>query len=725
MGQEQDFRNQKLPPLLENVDVAFDDYDLDGKPQWLIYDSVRRKFFIIGWVENEILKYWYLGEAGKVLDAVNSQSTLHVYESDIESLLRFLKMNCLVKQSSYEISAYARSLGVTKKESWYHWFLEHYLFFRVPICYPDNFLTRTLPYARYVFHRYTLYLMTVLAIIGLYQLGMQWELFTHSFPSILTWQALFLYFIVFSVIKLCHELGHAYMCKRYNVPVPVLGVAFLVFWPVLYTDTSLSWSLNYKKRMRIALAGIGVETYLTILALLIWCNIDNNTLKTICYLVIAVNWTGSVLINVSPFMRFDGYYVLSDLLRMPNLQPRAFALTRWQIRQILFNADEPPPEIFSTRMHILLVLYSIITWVYRLVIYFGIALLVYHFFIKAVGIFLFLIEFYYFIFNPIFNELKYWARNWTILITQKRTKITLIILGALFIYICLPVQSTIEIPATLYYYHQFLFAKQEGVLKTPLPKVGTPVKANQTIAIIYSPALDFDIKNIYGEYKEKVSELRRAEIDENYSYYRPIILSNIDSQYATYEKLLQIHHELYLSVPFDGIISEIDTALSPGTYVMKDEWLADVINPSLMRVEAFVSQADISRFQAGAKGYFYPDNATGRIIPVEVKNIEILNANELVCGLATNLKQNVKESQMIETPCYNASELGGSIAVYPTSNGNYSPVESVYRVLLSVRSNENVQHVLRGKVVLHVKSTSFFGNFYYKGKQAIIEQMGF
>src|SRR5438046_9742359 len=83
---------------------------------------------------------------------------------------------------------------------------------------------------------------------------------------------------------------------------------------------------------------------------------------------------------------------------MPNLQSRAFALTRWQIRRWLFNWEEPPPENFSERMHNFLVAYYILKWLYRLSLYLGIAVMVYYFFILLVFIDLFIIVIYYYIF---------------------------------------------------------------------------------------------------------------------------------------------------------------------------------------------------------------------------------------------------------------------------------------------------------------------------------------
>src|SRR5882724_972956 len=93
----------KLPPLRTSISVAFSDYDSEGKPQWLINDSGRNKFFIIGWVEYELLERWSLGDSQKLIDSVNRETTLHVDQEDVEGLIRFLTYNYLIKQTGYQI----------------------------------------------------------------------------------------------------------------------------------------------------------------------------------------------------------------------------------------------------------------------------------------------------------------------------------------------------------------------------------------------------------------------------------------------------------------------------------------------------------------------------------------------------------------------------------------------------------------------------------------------
>jgi len=702
----------QLPKLRKEITFAFSDYDVSGKPQWTMHDPGRNKFFIIGWVEYQILMHWNLGDPDAIVSAINEETTLQIEARDVENILQFLKQNYLIDQSGYQIHQLGKEQKLFKSDSWIHSLIMYYLFFRIPLVHPDAFLKRTQHIALLVFHRYVGYVMAVLGIIAVYQVSDQWTLFVHTFPAIFTWQGLFFSLIAFLLCKLCHELGHAYMCTKYGIYVPSLGVAFLVFWPVLYTDTTLSWSLNSKQRLQIALAGIWVESYIVIIAALIWANTHNLTLQSICYVTITVNWIGSLLINASPFMRFDGYYILADFLKMPNLQPRAFALTRWQIRRWLFDWPDPPPEQYSKNMHNLLVAYSLFTWAYRLILYFGIALLVYHFFIKIVGIILFAIEMFYFILGPIVTEVKNWVTYKDRFVLNVNTTVTSIGAGILIFLFFLPIQDTIKMPATLSYDHEFLIAPEEGVLET-MPALHAQVKAGQIVVTLYSAELEYALKRVQLEYNKKLSELRNAKINVKNPEEISVLLSDINKARSEYKKFYSLRERLLLKALQDGVVTEIAPDLRPGMYVAKGEWIADVTYSTIGQVEAYVPQTDLDYVKIGLSGYFYPHSLSDSRIPIKVTEIDPINTTQLNCQYSSEIKEDKNQNNVADTPCYHANELGGAIATYDDSSGNYTPVDSIYRVLLTSDKSVNINHIERGTVVLYTASRSYASRFFY------------
>ena len=152
-------------------------------------------------------------------------------------------------------------------------------------------------------------------------------------------------------------------------------------------------------------------------------------------------------INVSPFMRFDGYYVFADWLKAENLQPRSFALARWQLRETLFGLNHSPPEELNPSRRWTFIIYAWFTWIYRFFIFLGIAFLVYHLAFKVLGILLFVIEIYWFILKPIINEIKHWSNLRSEIKLNKETKRLYIILTVLILSLLLPWKSSLKLPA--------------------------------------------------------------------------------------------------------------------------------------------------------------------------------------------------------------------------------------------------------------------------------------
>jgi putative peptide zinc metalloprotease protein len=409
---------------------------------------------------------------------------------------------------------------------------------------------------------------------------------------------------------------------------------------------------------------------------------------------------------------------------MPNLQPRAFALTRWQLRCWLFGWNDAPPEKFSQPIHYFLVGYSLFTWIYRLTLYLGIAVLVYHFAVKLIGIILFLVELHYFILGPFINEAKVWLTLKDRFRWNTHTILTTTLTAFAFFYCFIPVNQTIQLPATISYMHRFLIAPEEGTLTSDLPTLGTHIAADQTIVTIDSDILNYNLSSTYLAYQKSMNELRRASVQEKYSRQKDILLSSVSKEKANYQKQQDLLSTYNLSIPFSGVIIELAPNLKKGVAVTKNEWLGDVIQPDVVRIDAYAHQTDLLSLKKGTAGYFYPHDLSYPKIKVALSFVELLNANELNCNLAQELK-NGKSEMFVDTPCYNASELGGEIATYTTDDGKYVPVESVYKVMLHTPESPKIQQVQRGVVVLQSKGHSLFFQVLYKLKKLIIEQSGF
>ncbi|WP_052700711.1 site-2 protease family protein [Methylocucumis oryzae] len=295
--------------------------------------------------------------------------------------------------------------------------------------------------------------------------------------------------------KLLHELGHAYTAARYGCRVPVMGLAFMAMLPMPYTDVSDAWRLSSKQqRLAIGAAGMITEIALAIIATFAWNFLPDGPVRSAAFLLSSSTWLITLSVNLSPLMRFDGYYLLSDAWGIENLQARAFAIARWRLRCWLFADNQEPPEILPKATMSKMVVYSYITWLYRLIVFTGLALLVYHFFFKLLGIVLFAVEIVWFIAKPIIAEFKQWRLLAKQAIPLKHPK--LIVLSVIFIVVGLitPWHDTVYLPAILRAErHTTLYPPQPARIAQVLVTPGQRVTQGQLLFKLESPKLEDDI----------------------------------------------------------------------------------------------------------------------------------------------------------------------------------------------------------------------------------------
>ena len=189
-----------------------------------------------------------------------------------------------------------------------------------------------------MFSRFYLGLLIAGALVALFLVSREWESYTHSLIEMLTLDGLLWMGVALSATKVLHELGHGLAARRFGCRVPSMGVAFLVLWPVLWTDTTEAWRLVRRRdRLLIDASGMLAEISVAVLATIAWAVLPDGHARNAAFTLSSSTWLLTLLVNTSPLMRFDGYYLLSDLLDIPNLQDRAFRLTRWRIREWLFR----------------------------------------------------------------------------------------------------------------------------------------------------------------------------------------------------------------------------------------------------------------------------------------------------------------------------------------------------------------------------------------------------
>lgn len=680
--------------------------DRDGSPCWVIYDPPANRFFKIGWLEFELLARWDADNADELVGAVNAETSLRPALDDLQRFLLFLQQNQLLKDPSPLGAATLQMLAARQKTALSTWLIHNYLFFRIPLLKPDAMLNRIYSLISPLFNGATLVLFMSLFLTGIYLVLRQWDLFVSTFVNTLTPAGMFGYLLMLIIAKILHELGHALMAKHYGVRVPRMGMAFLVMFPVLYTDTCESWFLaDHRKRLMISSAGILAEAALAALALFLWGVSGNGLLRDLFYFLTVVSLTRSLLVNSSPFLKFDGYYILSDLLDMPNLQQRAFALTRHKIRSLIFGYQQPPPEHFSARMTRFLVVYSWATWLYRLVVFLGIAFAVYQFFFKPLGILLMLIEIWYFILLPVAREITAWRE--VAIMTSGRRKLALgVLVISMMIAMLVPVQSQVAVPA-------YLAARDRLQIFAPFPARIVQVAANGSQVkkgdILFR--LDADESRFQAsqaalqatELRDRVRRLAASEKGREQAAAWSAEAS--EREHASVTQHAE-QRRLIIKAEFDGVLSDVDEGLKPGWHVTSRDPMGTLINPFSAEIEAFVSEQDLDRIKPGNHVIFWAKepgiaSVTGRVVEIDRNRLAVLPSAAL------------------------ADKNGGEIPTVNSAERHLVPTESIYRIRITPDHHSKIERMQFGHAVIEGERTSLAGRFIRHAASVLVRESGF
>ncbi|NIF29775.1 HlyD family efflux transporter periplasmic adaptor subunit [Pantoea sp. Tr-811] len=659
--------------------------DATGAPGWTLEDPASGQFFRLGWAEVEMLGCWALGDPAQVAQRISATTTLRLEAEDVLQLHAFLRQHQLLQSLGPDDQRRLNDRLAAGRTGWARWLLKNYLFIRVPLLRPDAFLERTLPWVAPLFSL-TFFALTVAAgLIGLALVLRQWDTFTHTFLHFFSLEGAALAGLTLMLAKVLHELGHAYTCKRQGARVATMGVALLVLWPVLYTDTSGAWRLpRRRQRLAIGAAGMAAELALACWATLLWSFLQDGMLRSAAFMLASTTWILTLAVNLSPFMRFDGYFLLSDLLGVPNLQQRAFALTRWRLREWLFGFGDPAPEYFPPRLRRLLVAYSLGTWVYRLFLFLGIALLVYHFAFKLLGLLLFAVEIGYFILLPLINEARQWHARRKDLRMNRNSLITLTACLLAVALLCLPWRASVQAPALLKAAGQAnLYTPVGGRLVRILARPGDSVSAGQPLFELEAPDLQQELHSVQLRTLTLQWQNSFQLLDRDSAAGIGVVRQELAAAQQRLQLLRQHVQELTIRAPVAGQLRDIAEPLQAGQWLPPGEWLGTLVQPEAARVEAFVEEHDLQRLGSASEGRFYPENITLPTRPVRLEQLARTAVKQL--GMAAEL----------------ASPYDGAIAATLDSQGLARPEQALYRADLSVTDDQPAPALLlRGTVVL-------------------------
>ncbi len=658
----------------------------DGTPAWTLHDPPANKFFLLGWPAFEILSRWNLGFVQSVVDAVNMETTLTVTERDVLGIIAFLEQNFLLQTSTSEGNRRIVSAQAARRPGWATWLLHNYLFIRIPVVQPERFLKKIAPYAEFFFSRTFVALVVTSALTAFYLISRQWDLFLHSFSAYQSLEGIVIVGCAIPIAKIAHELGHAITAHRYGCRIPSMGFALVVMTPMLYTDTNEAWKLTSRsQRLIIGVAGIAAELLLALAALWAWLLMQDGPLRGAAFILATSTWIMTIALNASPFMRFDGYFILSDYLRLPNLHQRSFAFGRWRLREWLFGLGTPSPEPASPQLTLFLILFALTVWVYRFVVFLGIAIMVYHYFFKALGIFLFAVEIGWFIILPMYKEITAWWKLRDKLHFNLNAFRSLLLLVGIILFIVIPRRGRLSAPATL-------SAAREQQVSAPFSSMVTresvsemkKVKEGETLLQLYSPDMDQQTRQAKTSTEVFRWQTDQQTFDEKLLSQGNVLHRRFEAGTSELSGLKDVMERLTLRAPFDGVIVARNDELAPGVWLPRKEPLYVIADTSRNRVDAYVSERELERIRVGSSALFVPDALDFGVYKCQVAEIDRVNI------------------PVIDEP-FLASTYGGPIASRNDSQGVTIPDAPLFRIRMDGCSPAGVP-LIKLKGVAHIEA---------------------
>lgn len=614
----------RIPELRPELQLIRGAPSVMGEPTWLVHDPLLNRFVQIDFATYETLRKWQgCSTAEELIARVNASQQVWLDKASLEQLVSFLHANRLTAEAPAQGWRHFSQEHVARQHSPAAAFVHNYLFYRIPLCRPQGLLERTLPIARAMSSLPVRAVIGSMGLIGLYLVSREWDAFTATFQNFVTWEGALLIALALSFVKAAHELGHAYTAVAFGCRVHTMGVAFVVMAPLLYTDVSDAWRLrDRRQRLLIDSAGIKVEVAIAAIALFFWAFLPEGPMRGLAFTLSAVSVLSSLAINLNPFMRFDGYYLLSETLGVDNLQARAFELGRWKLREWLFGLGMPVPEVLSRQLVAVLVAYAWMTWIYRLALFVGIALLVYSYFFKVLGIILFAVEMIYFVGRPIMNELKYLFQKRRLIFATRRTAGTAM-LSAVVLLLCLvPLSTKVEIPAIVESAKlQPIYPGRSARIAEVNVLHGSRVKVGDVIVRLVSPDVDLDIELARTKLAMVRFQHARRGADASDRASTIVLESSLESLLTRIEGLEKEQEELVIRAPFEGKIIELDPGMHPGRWVSPRDLIALVAAEKGIVAKGYVSESDLWRIAPGGGGTFIPEELLRESVPVKIEMI--------------------------------------------------------------------------------------------------------
>lgn len=611
------------PRLRPHVQITRQHYR--GRRWHVVHDPASNQFYRLSPIAHEMV--CTLDGARSVEEAWNLSLEMHGDEAPtqpevIELLGQMYNSNLLAMDATPETEQLlGRGRERTKRRIQQQ--AIGIMYFKIKLFNPDGYLSWLQPILRPLLNKVGLLVWLGLVVAALINLMPHWrELFSGASNAMApgNWGWLLLAWVV---LKAIHETGHGVICKHFGGQVPEFGVMLLVLLPSPYVDASSAWAFSNKwQRMAVGAGGMIFETFVAAIAAFVWIATRSSPTETgqlfhlLAYQTMLTSGVSTIVFNANPLMRFDGYYILSDLLEVPNLMQRSQKQIGYLFQRYVYRLENARPSTNQPGERFILVVYGVLALAYRVLLFFGITLYIMGQFF-AIGLILAVWSAAAWILLPT-GKFVHWLaagpalvdkRARAILTTLGLAAVATVLLGVVRMPDYRRGHGVVESAA-----RTGVFFGADGFVTEVHKRAGERVVKGEAILTMASKELDVEvaraeamIRQSEGQEREYLAKGSPAGVQ--------IARENLDLMRSFKKELERRRGELVVRSPHDGVVAGADPALLVGMYARRGQQVCEVVDPENVRVAAVLTQAEanwmfdlVDRGKEGVSGIEYGED---------------------------------------------------------------------------------------------------------------------
>ena len=481
-----------------------------------------------------------------------------------------------------------------RDQTWKQWLMNP-MALKIPLLDPDRFLTRWSQRLAWLLGWKGATLWLAVVIPAAFLAAQHWtELAENLSDRVLAAKNIVLMALVFPFVKALHELGHGFATRIWGGGVHEMGVMFLVFAPMPYVECSAASAFPSKtQRAVVGAAGMLVEVFLAAIALYVWLSVEPGLLRALAFNVMLVAGISTLVVNGNPLLRYDAYYILSDLIEMPNLAQRGQRYLTYLWDRHVFKARETEAPAESASEKRWLVCYAIASWCYRVLITVSIILFIAgEFFIFGILIALWGAVTLFAL--PVWKGARHVMQSPALHRRRAQAiRISLALTAALVFFVCvvpMPMRTLAE--GVVWLPEQALLrAGGNGVFQRWMAEPGTPVARGTPVLAMEDPLLAAELAVAQAKVDEA---LARYRVDQfNNTVKAEISRQQLEHEQRVLERTAERFARLIVRAEVDGVLIVPKPQDMAGQFFKKGELLGYVLDRKQLIARVVVTQDNI------------------------------------------------------------------------------------------------------------------------------------